>query len=201
MKRQTIIRGCAMVAAMVVTIATAPAADKEKGRPSTFVVARGSRFMPTGDLKDGGFGPEENVEVALGRYLTSFVALEGGVHHFRARYEETTPFYLRQILFADGLVLTPKLVYPGKRIELYAGFGVGHYWVENGVRYEAGISSGYYEINDTIWGYHACAGASYDLLRFLYLGLEGSYVMLGDFKDTGDLTGWALNVSIGVRFL
>jgi hypothetical protein len=50
-------------------------------------------------------------------------------------------------------------------------------------------------------GLHALAGASFDIFRWLYLGLEGKYVILFNFLDATNITGWALNLSIGFRFL
>jgi hypothetical protein len=136
----------------------------------------------------------------LGYHFTPFLALEGGFHHFKIYWQQTTPYYMDQNLWANGVVLTPKLIYPLKRIELYIGASAGLYWVVNGV-FVALPGVGYSENPDTNWGFHAVAGASYDLLRWLYLGLEGKYVILFNFLNSSNITGWALNISVGFRFL
>jgi opacity protein-like surface antigen len=114
---------------------------------------------------------------------------------------QTTSYYSDVKLYGNGVVLTAKLIYPGRRIQLYLGGGAGHYWVMEGIFISLPVVGGYFEIEDTIWGFHAVAGASYDLFRWLYLGLEGKYVILLNFLDTSNITGWALNIGIGVRFL
>jgi opacity protein-like surface antigen len=109
-------------------------------------------------------------------------------------------FYYGLYLDVNGAVLTPKLMYRVARFEVYGGIGAGYYWVDNeiDVHTPTGVTESH--IKDTVWGYHGLAGASYDLTRTWYLGLEGKYVNLLDFKDTTDFTGRSVSLGIGLRF-
>jgi hypothetical protein len=62
----------------------------------------------------------------------------------------------------------------------------------------------YEEYNETYekrWGFSGVVGASFDIFRWLYLGLDGKYTILTDFTDARNITGWALGISVGFRFL
>jgi hypothetical protein len=171
MKKSVIIRACVIVAAMLMTVAVALAAEQKKKRPSSYFNARGGLFLPTGDWNDGDWEPRQNIEMALGYHFLPFLALEGGFHHFRTFMSQTTSYYSDVKLYGNGVVLTAKLIYPGRRIQLYLGGGAGHYWVMEGIFISLPVVGGYFEIEDTIWGFHAVAGASYDLFRWLYLNV------------------------------
>jgi len=203
MNKRGIVRVCVIVAALLLTLAVTIGAEEKKRRPrpSTYIEARGGVFLPSGDWNEGGWEPKENFALALGYHFLPFLALEAGFHHFRISNFQTSPFYVGQKLAANGIVLTPKLIYPVKRLEFYLGASAGFYWIENGVDYNTGLSAGYYEENDAIWGFHGLAGASFDILRWLYVGLEGRYVTLLNFLDKSNITGWALTIGIGFRFL
>jgi hypothetical protein len=191
-----------VTALLMVMAVTLPAeAQKPKPRPSTYVEAYGGLFLPLGDWLEAGWKPYENIEIAAGYHFLPFLALEGGFHHFRTKFEQTSPYYVGEHLMANGIVLTPRLIYPLKRFELYLGSGAGYYWIENGVDYNTGYSADYYVNYDSIWGFHALAGASFDIIRWLYIGLEGKYVILFNFLDKSNITGFGLTLGIGFRFL
>jgi len=201
MKKSMIIRISVMVTVILMTIAVALAAEQKKKRPSTYIEAYGGVFIPLGDWLEAGWKPYENIEMALGYHFLPFLALEGGFHHFRTKFEQTSPYYIGQHLIANGIVLAPRLIYPFKRFELYLGAGTGYYWIENGVAYNTGLSAGYYVNHDSIWGFHALAGAAFDIIRWLYIGLEGKYIILFNFLDSANITGGAVTLGIGFRFL
>jgi len=185
-----------VAAAMVASTAAASAEEK----PANYVNVRVGVFEPTGDTKDGGYKRAENVEVIFGHYFSRSFALEGGFHRFRAKYAEVVVVYMEQFLEANGAVLTPKIIYPVGRFELYGGIGVGYYWVKNEIWVHGPFETTNTEPKDTIWGYHVVAGASYDLTRRWYLELEGKYVTLLDFLGATDITGVAVTLGVGLRF-
>jgi opacity protein-like surface antigen len=114
---------------------------------------------------------------------------------------QVTTFYMDVKLYASGVELTAKLIYPVKRFEFYVGGGAGYWWVTEGTFVALPLGGSYGEVYDSLLGYHAVAGASFDVLRWLYLGLEGKYVFLPNFLDGGEIPGWGLTLGIGFRFL
>ncbi len=202
MKKRSIFSSWTLVTVLFMVMAvTLPAeAQKPKPRPATYVEAGGGVCIPSGDWFEAGWQTRENIELALGYHFLPFMALEAGFHHFNWYWEQATPNWIDIKIYANGVILTPKLIYPLKRFEFYLGAGAGYYWLMQGTHVITLVES-YGEVTDNIWGFHAVAGASFDIFRWLYLGLEGKYVMLFNFLDSANITGWALTASIGFRFL
>ncbi|MCP4688414.1 MAG: porin family protein [Desulfobacterales bacterium] len=176
-------------------------------------------FFPTDDLDDADFDSGFTGEIAYGRYLFPYLALEAGVGYYETEMSVKDPGYpgigyskeeneIKVIPFT----LTVKGVYTVSKLELYGGVGGGFYFadVDGKVRI-----SGYGNISlsdsDTVGGGHVVLGLNYNITERFFLGVEGKGVWTGDaeFKDEflgspisveTDLNGYTIMAAAGFRF-
>jgi opacity protein-like surface antigen len=188
------------VALVVVLMLEAIAAAAEE-KPANYVVMRLGRFAPTGDVRDAGYDAAQNGELLYGRYLNSFLALEGGfaiMHSEGAEKEPYSVIYDDRDLTIRGFMLSTRFLYPAGKAEIYAGIGIGRWRVSNEVWTRG--PGGDFEVTDSIWGYHFLAGANFGFTPYWYLGLEGKQIKFLDFLDVDDITARTASLSIGLRF-
>lgn len=173
-------------------------------------------YATNGSLDDFDIG--FSGEVAYGRHITSYLKMEFGLGYFQGDGSFTRVKPALGSVSEDNdisvvpFTVTAKLVYPGETWEAFGGMGFGFYMAN----YESNVSRsalGSFKVDDddTAFGVHFVAGASYNFSERWYLGFEGRYIFTSDlnFKGTaagtpvfaeGDLDGILATVFVGYRF-
>lgn len=170
-------------------------------QPENYVKFHIGRFAPTGDLKNEGYTPGEDVELLIGHYFGPSFVLEGGPMILHAEGAEKEPYhsiYMGRDITIGGWIIRAKLVHRAERSELYGSIGIGrHRATLEGYTFGPG---GDYEVKDSLWGYHAVVGANYDFTPYWHVGLEGKYVNIPNLLDSIDITGYSAGLVLGLRF-
>lgn len=133
------------------------------------------------------------IEFAFGRLFHPNFALEvatGYIHDGHAGDE----------LQGYPLTLTAKGVYPLEKARLFAGGGVGVYFMGfDGEIENVNITGG----KDTVFGGHLLIGGDLYIHPSVFLGMEGKYLFIekADFEEkTVELDGFVFTVKIGCSF-
>ncbi|MBI2466678.1 MAG: outer membrane beta-barrel protein [Candidatus Rokubacteria bacterium] len=161
-------------------------------KPNSLFVGLGYYFY-TGDVEDKtNLDGAVNIEVAYTRSLHPNFAVRGGVGYFHdGRRDDDLRGY--------PLTVTALGVYPRGRVRLFAGLGLGVYFLE----FDGRIDAARVKDADTVWGGHVLIGTSVDVWSSLFVGLEAKYLLLDSASLSGrelDLDGVTVTTAVGFRF-
>lgn len=173
--------------------------------------------QPTDDLDSSGYDTGLFTGVVYGRYLTRNLVFEGGLQNFFAEqdFHASTSYgpYIREDqLSATALTATLKGELPVGAVVIYAGGGLGGYFVNLDSDIDT-YYGGSFDVDDddTVFGVHVVAGVYYNLMERLFVGAEGMYRWTGDVdieedvftipvRYKGNLDGFVGAAIVGFRF-
>jgi hypothetical protein len=181
-----------MTVALLLLFPLAISAQEKKN----YLAARAGLYTFTDSLDEADFKTGFDGAVLYGYYLKRNFVLEGGVGYFHDGVNRDFGNEISGI----PITLTAKGLYHGRKVELFAGGGVGVYFAE----FHGKVKNGFVDsATDTVFGGHIVAGGTMDLLRAFFIGLEGKYI----FTDTADFTvkrsrldGFIISTFLGFRF-
>ena len=173
---------------------------------------------PTGGMDDAGYDTGLATSITYGRVLGKNLVVEGTVDFFFTDEDFTgsTPVagrYTREDrIGVSTLMVTLKGLLPAGPLTMFAGAGVGGYYVSLDSEIETRELDDFdVDDDDSVWGVHVVLGATWDLTRMIFLGGQGLYRWTDDvnidkrvgtvpvvFK--GDLDGYAVTFLGGFRF-
>lgn len=173
---------------------------------------------PTGGLDDAGFDTGLATRITYGRVLGKHLVVEGSADFFFADENSsgTTPvagYYTREdTVGVSALMVTLKGQFPVGPATLFAGAGVGGYYVSLDSEIETSVLGDFdVDDDDSVWGVHVVLGATWDLTPRIFLGGQGVYRWTDDVNIDrrvgtvpvqlkGDLDGYAVTFLGGFRF-
>lgn len=175
-------------------------------------------LAPSSDMDDAEYDPGVVFSATYGRYLTSFLVVEGTIELAASeseyhRYNSNAGYYKQENVLSSGAgLLTLKGVAEAGPVNLYGGGGVGLY----GVTLDSEIDSDRFgeldkDESDSVFGVHAVAGLTYNATDRLFFGAEVMYRWTDDVdiretvatvpvEYTGDLSGYQITMTAGFRF-
>lgn len=161
-------------------------------KPNYLSAALGYYFY-TGDVKDRtNLDGAVNIEIGYTRSFHPNFALRGGLGYFHdGRRNDDLRGY--------PVTVTALGVYPRGRVRLFAGAGLGVYFVE----FDGRIDTVRVKDADTVWGGHLLIGTSFDLWSSVFIGLEAKYLFVDRARLGGqefNLDGFTLATVLGFRF-
>ena len=188
-----------------------------------YIAAKAGAYFPTGDLDDLDFDTGFNGEIVYGYRFNPNFALEGGVGYFQSNSEVsgtitdpvigTVTGTVDMDLWTVPVTVTAKGIYPIDNVELFAGAGIGLYFVNLDLDASGTISGGALgtisgtistDDDDTIFGGHILAGANVNITPNVFIGIEGKYIITDEAEFFGvkfsELDGFILTGNIGIRF-
>ena len=170
---------------------------------TNYLVLKGGVYAPSsdGDLSDIDFEDDNGFagEVAAGRYLLPFLALEVGAGYFQSKNSPAIPEGNNTMLRVVPLVATAKALLPLGVFEPYGLFGIGAYISDVDVRNDNVDFDGDTEVT---FGLHAGVGFNINFSDVTFLGLEGKYLWAEPELGGRDieLDGYITTVNVGFRF-
>lgn len=185
---------------------TSPAFAAEN--PANYVVLKGGIYSPSEkyDLENFNGGHTShldsktgfNGEVAIGRYLLPFFAMELGAGYFESKGSpEAEPGHTK--LRVVPVIATAKVLLPLGPIEPYGEFGIGAYFTKFEVNGNLGDFSGSSKVT---YGLHAGGGVNFNITDTLFLGVEGRYLWAKPSYGGQDvkINGFTTTADLGFRF-
>jgi hypothetical protein len=182
----------ALTTAFFLLAASLDASAREK---EGYVMLKGGLVTFTGDLKRADLDTGFNGEVSCGRYLSPNFALEAGIGYF---HDGVNKYYGNNV-WVIPLTVSLKGIYRSGLFELYAGGGPGIY----PAKFNGMVNNAVGEKWMTVLGGHLLAGATLDVSRSLFVGLEGKlhFTADADFRVVrSNLNSRSLSVILGCRF-
>lgn len=176
----------------------------------------GSLF--TDDLEEAEFEGGVNGSLAYGRYLFRYLVIEASIGGFATgeEFEGNTTLagdYTRtDSIFVNTVLATVKGEWPIGPVRLFAGGGVGGYFLTLHSDMETDRLGDFESSqSDSVVGVHGVAGAYFDVTRRFFLGLEGMYYQTDDIEIDeqaatipvsydGNLDGFMLALTCGFKF-
>lgn len=174
--------------------------------------------QPTGDLDDAGYDASFNISATYGRYLAKNLVVEGSLGSFFADQEFSgrtnfTGSYTREdIVSAASMLGTIKGELPMGPLTLFAGAGVGLYFVsldsEIDTTFLGDLDA---DDSDAVFGAHVVVGGNFNITHRVFVGIEGLYRWTTEFdmrdrvgtipvEVEGDLDGYTICLLGGFRF-
>ncbi len=176
-------------------------------------------FSPTDDLDDADFDSGFTGEIAYGRYLFPYLALEAGIGYYETEMSVKDACYPavgcareENEITVVPLTVTVKGVYTMNKVEFYGGLGGGAYFAEiDGKVKIAGYGDIGISDDDIVAGGHILLGLNYNITESFFLGVEGRSTWTADaeFKDDymglpvstkTNLNGYSITGVVGFRF-
>jgi hypothetical protein len=176
----------------------------------------GSYF--TDDLEAAEFEGGVNGSLSYGRYLFKYLVVEASIggfatgEEFKGNTARAGDYTRTDTIFVNTLLATVKGEWPIGPVRLFAGGGVGGYFLNLHSEMETD-SLGDFESSqsDSVVGVHGVAGAYFDITRRFFLGLEGMYYQTDDIEIDeeaasipvsyeGNLDGFTLALTCGFKF-
>jgi opacity protein-like surface antigen len=173
---------------------------------------------PTGGLDDAGYDTGLITGITYGRLLGPNLVIEGTAEFFYTDQDlsgttSVAGYYTREdTLGVSALMVTLKGQLPAGPLTLFAGAGVGGYYVSLDSEIET-TALGDFDVDDddSVWGVHVVFGATWDVTRRIFLGGQGLYRWTDDVNIEkrvgtvpvelkGDLDGYAVTFLGGFRF-
>ncbi len=213
----------AIVSALTVALTGLPAwaePDSTKNSKPYHNYARigigGSVF--TDDLEEAEFDGGVNGSLSYGRYLFKYLVVEATIGGFVTgeEFEGNTSLagdYTRtDTIFVNTLLATVKGEWPIGPVRVFAGGGVGAYFLTLKSDMETdGLGDFESSQSDSVIGVHGVAGAYYDITRRFFIGLEGMYYQTDDIEIDeraatvpvhydGNLDGFSIAMTCGFKF-
>lgn len=176
----------------------------------------GSLF--THDLEEAEFEGGVNGSLSYGRYLFKYLVIEASIGGFATgeEFEGNTALagdYTRtDSIFVNTVLATVKGEWPIGPVRLFAGGGVGGYFLTLHSDMETDHLGDFESSqSDSVVGVHGVAGAYFDVTRRFFLGLEGMYYQTDDIEIDeqaatipvsydGNLDGFMLALTCGFKF-
>lgn len=174
--------------------------------------------VPTGGLDDAGYDTGFATTVSYGRMLNQNMAIEGTFSYFFTDQDVSgttamAGYYTREDdLGVSAILVTLKGLLPVGPVTLFAGGGVGGYYVSLHSDIETTTLGDFdTDEDDTVWGAHAVFGVTWDFNDRVFFGGQGLYRWTDDVKIDkiaatvpvqvkGSLDGFALTFTGGIRF-
>jgi opacity protein-like surface antigen len=177
-----------------------------------YLAFKAGLYEPTDDLEDfdnGFYG-----EIALNQYINSDFAVEFAVGYFQTDYSESGSYrnisYSGDIdIYTIPITISLKGIIPFEYFELYAGGGIGGYYVDGDIDVRvAGVGSVSDDDDDFIIGGQLFAGLGFDITDKFVVGIEGKYIFTDDAEMRVlqsesvefNLNGYIITGVIGFRF-
>ena len=173
---------------------------------------------PTGGLDDAGYDTGLTTRITYGRVLSKNLVVEGTAEFFFTDQDlnggtDDAGYYTREdTIGVSALMVTLKGQVPAGPLTLFAGAGVGGYYIALDSEIET-AAFGDFDVDDedSVWGVHVVLGATWDLTRRIFLGGQWLYRWTDDVKIEkrvgtvpvelkGDLDGYAVTFMGGFRF-
>jgi opacity protein-like surface antigen len=173
---------------------------------------------PTGGLDDAGYDTGLTTWITYGRVLGKNLVVEGTAEFFfkEEDFSGTTPVagtYSREdTIGVSALMVTLKGTLPAGPVTLFAGAGVGGYYVSLDSEVETSALGDFdVDDDDSVWGVHVVLGATWDLNPRIFFGGQGLYRWTDDVNIDkrvgtvpvelkGDLDGYTVTFAGGFRF-
>ena len=173
---------------------------------------------PTGGLDDAGYDTGLITRITYGRMLGKNLVVEGTAEFFYTDQDlsgttAVAGYYTREDkLGVSALMVTLKGQFPAGPLTLFAGAGVGGYYVSLDSEIETSALGDFdVDDDDSVWGVHVVLGATWDLTPRIFLGGQGLYRWTDDVNIEkrvgtvpvelkGDLDGYAVAFLGGFRF-
>ena len=179
-----------------------------------YLIGKAGVYIPSGSGENAGF----NGEIGYGLNLMpgpGLLALEGTIGYFRA--DQSDDYYIgfqnryRVTFDADvvPLALSLKAGVETGPFTFYVGGGVDLLLVNMEMKYDNRYSRYSDNDNETLWGGHVMAGATFELNPRMFIGLEAKYLATesmdmsfygGQTVLSGDLNGFTITGLFGFRF-
>ena len=176
---------------------------------NTYVAFKMGVYNPTGDLDDQGFDDGINVDIAIGRYLSESLVLEGslGYREVETKHSYDTPGFSSNTIRPGKVVVVPvvmsiKYIFDHESVHPYMQGGVGIYYLNDTDRGYA-----YGNNNDTrvTIGVHLGFGMDFDITENAFIGLEFKHAFTskaklfdGDIRENN--SGTTITLNTGYRF-
>lgn len=161
----------------------------------SYIVLRGGTFTLMDSLKDANFATGFDGEVAYGRYILPNLVLEGATSYM---HDGVNKGYGNDLKVMP-VTLTAKGICPVKRWDLFAGAGIGVYFVNFHAKLDETVTN----THKTVPGVHAVIGSYYNFSSSWFAGVEGK----GIFTEKTDfgtlrtsLNGFITTAAFGYRF-
>jgi hypothetical protein len=173
---------------------------------------------PTGGLDDAGYDTGFNTGITYGRVLSKYWVVEGTADLFFTDQDSSgttsvAGYYSREdTIGVSALMVTLKGRYPVDRLVLFAGGGIGGYYVHLDSEIETSNLGDFdADEDDTVWGVHVVFGATWDLTGRIFLGGQARYRWTDDVNIdkrvgtvpvqlNGDLDGYTVTFLGGFKF-
>lgn len=173
---------------------------------------------PIGGLDDAGYDTGLTTGITYGRMLGNNLVVEAMAEFFFTDedFSGTTAVagtYTREdTIGVSALMVTLKGLLPVGPLTLFAGAGVGGYYVSLDSEIETSALGDFdVDDDDSVWGVHVVLGATWDLTPRIFLGGQGLYRWTDDVnidkrvgtvpvEFKGDLDGYAVTFLGGFRF-
>ena len=217
-KKPVTLFGLAAAFSGAVLCADKALAAEEAGSWKNFGQIKLGMLAPSSSMDDAEYDPGVVFSATYGRYLTSFLVIEGTVEMAASEseyhlYNSNAGHYKQENVLSSGAgLLTLKGVAATGPVNLYGGGGVGLY----GVTLDSEIDSEYFgeldkDESDSVFGVHAVAGLICNATDRLFFGAEFMYRWTDDVDIretvatvpvdyTGDLSGYQITMTAGFRF-
>jgi opacity protein-like surface antigen len=196
-----------LIFALALVGITSPVSASDK--PANYLVLKGGIYSPSEDYDLGNFNGDGNIthldsttgfngEVAIGRYILPFFAMELGAGYFESKGStDAEPGDTK--LKVVPVIVTAKALLPLGVIEPYGEFGIGAYFTKFDVSGNLGNFSGSSEIT---YGLHAGAGVNFNITDTMFLGFEGRYLWAKPSYGGQDvkINGFTTTADLGFRF-
>jgi opacity protein-like surface antigen len=172
---------------------------------------------PTGGLDDAGYDTGLTTWITYGHVLGENLVVEGTADFFFTDQDSSgttavAGYYTREdTLGVSALMVTLKGRFPVGPVVLFAGAGVGGYYVSLDSEIETSALGDFdVDDDDSVWGVHVVCGASWDLTRRIFLGGQWLYRWTDDINIdkrvgtvpvqlNGDIDGYAVTFLGGFR--
>ena len=192
-----------------------PTSYRQYGKKLNYLTLKVGIYEPeTDDLDE--FDTGFNGEISIGHYFNPNLAIEFGVGYFETDANEVIRAYgytfpIDFDIDVIPITLTFKGIVPFEQGEIFAGLGVGGYYVDAELDVEVLGSSINLEDEDFIFGFHVVLGAQFDITETVFMGVEGKYFLTDDaelednyagipFEVEGELDGFTVTANLGFRF-
>jgi opacity protein-like surface antigen len=181
------------------------AADK----PANYVVLKGGIYSPSEKYDLDNFNGDGNIthldsktgfngELAIGRYLLPFFAMELGAGYFESKGSPAAEPGKAKLKVVP-VIATAKALIPIGPVEPYGEFGIGAYFTKFDVNGNLGNFSGSSKVT---YGLHAGAGVNFNITDTMFLGFEGRYLWAKPSYGGQDvkINGFTTTADLGLRF-
>jgi opacity protein-like surface antigen len=188
----------------------APATSLTSGSDGGWsILARVGAYVPVmGDFNV--YRPGLAIEAGLGRRFGQVLSLELGGFYTKtetgipvvATVDAGTGIATQSTLEMGGLLATLRATWATGPVELYAGAGLGYYWIQQWEVVEGAFFGGGFLSHDHPVGAHGCAGVNVRVTPALHLSAELRYtyvepLLFGQHQRADGLGLWA---GLGYRF-